>query len=105
MQKDKTKFRASKKWKEFRDKMRKEQKTDPITGAKLTRMANLHHLDLNEDHYEDLSDKSHFVFLNQMDHKIVHALFLKSKPKEWRKRILALITILKKMEKINSDHK
>lgn len=101
-QKNKTKFRASKKWKEFRDKKRKEQKVDPITGAKLTRMANLHHLDLNEEHYEDLSDESHFVFLNQAMHKTVHALFLKSKPREWRKRVLALIKILKEMENINS---
>lgn len=101
-QKDKTKFRASKKWKEFRDRKRKEQKVDPITGAKLTRMANLHHLDLDETHYEDLSDESHFVFLNQAMHKTVHALFLKSKPREWRKRVLALINILKEMENINS---
>lgn len=101
-QKDKTKFRASKKWKEFRDRKRKEQKVDPITGAKLTRMANLHHLDLNKEHYEDLSDESHFVFLNQAMHKVVHALFLKSKPREWRKRVLALIKILKEMENINS---
>lgn len=101
-QKDKTKFRASKKWKEFRDRKRKEQKVDPITGAKLTRMANLHHLDLNEEHYEDLSDESNFIFLNQAMHKVVHALFLKSKPREWRKRVLALIKILKEMENINS---
>lgn len=104
-QKDKTKFRATKKWKEFRDRKRKEQKVDPITGAKLTRMANLHHLDLNEEHYEDLSDESHFVFLNQAMHKVVHALFLKSKPREWRKRVLALIKILKEMENINSREK
>lgn len=101
-QKAKQKFRASKKWRDFRDKKRKEQMVDPITGAKLSRLANLHHLDLNEEHYEDISDESHFIFLNQMMHKVVHALFLKSKPREWRKRILALIKILKQMEKINS---
>ena len=100
-QKEKQKFRASKKWRDFRDKKRKEQKVDPITGAKLSRLANLHHLDLNEEHYEDLSDESHFVFLNQAMHKTVHALFLKSKPREWRKRVLALIKILKQMERIN----
>ena len=100
-QKEKQKFRASKKWKDFRDKKRKEQKVDPITGAKLSRLANLHHLDLNEEHYEDLSDESHFVFLNQAMHKTVHAMFLKSKPREWRKRVLALIKILKQMERIN----
>lgn len=101
-QKDKTKFRASKKWKEFRDRKRREQKVDPITGAKLTRLANLHHLDLNETHYEDLSDESHFVFLNRKTHETVHFLFSKSQPRQWRKRVLALIKILKKMENINS---
>lgn len=104
-QKDKTKFRASKKWRDFRDRKRKEQMVDPITGAKLSRLANLHHLDLNEEHYEDISDESHFIFLNQMMHKVVHALFLKSKPREWRKRVLALIKILKEMENINSREK
>ena len=43
-QKMKGKFRGSKEWKEFRAYMRDKQKVDPITGAKLTRMANLHHL-------------------------------------------------------------
>ena len=50
----------------------------------------------------DISDESHFVFLNQAMHKTVHSLFLKSDPKAWRKRVLALIRILKDMEKINS---
>ena len=103
-QKLKTKFRGSKEWKEFRAHMRDKQKVDPITGAKLTRMANLHHKDLNEDHYTDISDESHFVFLNQAMHKTVHSLFLKSDPKAWRKRVLALIRILKDMERINSAH-
>ena len=101
-QKDKTKFRTSKKWRDFRDKKRKEQKVDPITGAKLTRMANLHHKDLDEEHYEDISNEDNFVFLNKKTHDVVHFFFLKSKPTEWRKRVLALIKILKEMENINS---
>ena len=103
-QKAKTKFRSSKPWKEFRDKKRKEQQFDPITGAKLTRMANLHHCDLNEEHYEDLSNEDNFVFLNQASHKVVHYFFLKSKPSEWRKRIERIIPILEKMEELNSGN-
>lgn len=102
-QQSKRKFRGSKEWKEFRQYMRSKQKVDPITGAKLTAMANLHHLDLNDEHYEDLSDETHFVFLNQAMHKVVHALFLKSDPKAWRKRVLNLIRILKQMEAINEE--
>jgi len=100
-QKWKTKFRASKEWKEFRDRMREKQKVDPVTGAKLTRMANLHHKDLDEANYTDLSDEDDFVFVNQMTHKCIHFLFSKSKPKEWRRRIEKLIEILEDMERIN----
>lgn len=101
-QKQKQKFRASKKWKDFRDTVRHEQQNDPVTGSKLTRMAQLHHKDLNEEHYEDLSNRSHFVFLNVKTHETVHFLFSKVHPRQWRKRVLALIQILKDMEKINS---
>ena len=104
-QNDKTKFRASKKWKDFRDEMRKEQKTDPVTGQKLTRMANLHHKDMDDSHYEDLSNKDNFVFLNQMTHKCVHFLFSKVHPKQWRERIAALTTILEEMENLLIDNK
>ena len=100
-QKAKNKFRASKKWKDFRDKKRKEQKVDPVTGSKLTRMANLHHLDLNEANYEDLSNEDNFIFLNQATHKVVHYFFLKSKPTEWRSRIKEITKILERMEEIN----
>ena len=74
---------------------------DPITGQKLTRLANLHHKDLNEEHYEDLSNEDNFVFLNQLSHKVIHYFFSKSNPKQWRKRILEVIKILKEMERIN----
>lgn len=96
----KRKFRATKKWKEFRDYMRNKQKVDPITGQKLTRCANLHHLNMHEEFYEDISNEENFVFLNQATHDTIHFFFLKSKPTEWRKRLLRLIPYLKKMEKL-----
>ena len=102
-QKEKTKFRSTKAWKEFRARMREKQKTDPVTGAKLTRNANLHHKLLDEARYTDISDESHFVFLNQATHKVVHFLFLKSKPKEWRNRLERLIPILEEMERLNGE--
>ena len=101
-QKTKQKFRASKKWKDFRAKKRKEQEKDPITGAKLGKMANLHHCDLDEAHYEDISNEDNFVFLNKMSHSVVHFFFSRKDPKRWRSRILNIINILKKMEKINT---
>ena len=47
-------FRRSKEWHTFREKKRKEQKTDPITGSPLTKQFNLHHLDLDPKHYTDI---------------------------------------------------
>lgn len=102
-QKEKNKFRATKKWKSFRDKMRdKQDKKDPVTGQKLTRMANLHHKDLDEDHYEDISNEDNFVFVNQLTHKVIHWFFSKSKPKQWRERWERLKPILEDMEKLNT---
>lgn len=102
-QKEKTKFRSTKKWKSFRDRMRdKQDKKDPVTGQKLTRMANLHHKDLDESHYEDLSDEDNFVFVNQITHKVIHWFFSKSKPKQWRERWERLRPILEDMERLNT---
>lgn len=38
-------------------------------------MANCHHRDLDETHYTDLSDESHFVMYNNFSHKTVHYLY------------------------------
>lgn len=98
-------FRSSKAWKEFRDKIKKKQINDPVTLQKLTIHANLHHMDLDEEHYMDLSNEDNFVFVNQKTHECIHYLFLKSKPKEWRKRLMRLIPILEKMELLNTTNK
>ena len=98
----KRRFRASKKWKEFRDRIRKKQQVDPVTGQKLTRMANLHHKDMYGD-YEDLRDEDKFVFLNQATHDCVHFLFLKARPHEWRERLRRIIPILEEMEKYSEN--
>lgn len=101
-QKAKRRFRASKKWKDFRDHMREKQKVDPVTGQKLTRLANLHHKNLYGN-YEDISNEDDFVFLNCATHDCVHYLFLKSKPREWRNRLMKLIPILEYMEKCSEN--
>lgn len=101
-QKDKRRFRDSKKWKDFREHMKTLQnETCQISGAKLTKLWQLHHLNLDETKYDELIDEN-FVCLSWNMHKVVHALFVKSKPKAWRSRVLNLIRILKMMEKLNS---
>ena len=102
-QKDKRRFRDSKKWKDFREHMKTLQnETCQITGARLTKLWQLHHLNLDETKYDELIDEN-FVCLSWNMHKVVHALFVKSKPRAWRSRVLNLIRILKKMEKLNSS--
>lgn len=75
-QKAKRNFRNSKKWKSFRSQIYKKQNgIDAITHKKLLRYANLHHLDLDEQNYENLSNEENFVFLNKNMHKVVHELW------------------------------
>jgi len=100
-QKDKTKFRKSKKWLNFRKEMKEKQKVDYITGKKLSATMNLHHMDLNEENYEKLI-KSHFICLNHTSHSVIHFFFGAGKVrKDWRKMIRQTIKILQIMEKIN----
>ena len=74
-QKMKRDFRATKKWKEFRKELKEKQKVDPITNRPLTKMCNLHHRDLNDKNYTNISNKDNFVCYNQMTHKVVHYLY------------------------------
>ena len=98
----KRRFRSTKRWKEFRKAMGEKHGVSFISGNKLTKTWQLHHCDLDPEHYEELDDESRFYCLSNNDHKVVHALFVKSKPREWRKRVLRLIRVLKTMEFLNS---
>lgn len=75
IQKLKTKLRSSKAWKDKRKMFKKEQKVDPITLKPLTNRFNLHHRDLNENHYTDLSNDDHFVAYNPVTHDMIHFLY------------------------------
>lgn len=70
---DKAKFRNTKKWKLFRQKLKKERKRDELTGSPLTKLYNLHHMyeTDREDIYTDLSDESKFLCLNVKSHDLI----------------------------------
>lgn len=71
----KAKFRATKVWKEFRQKMRDKQNgLDYITGKKLNKFWNLHHLDMSIENYEKL-EEDNFICLNKQTHETLHFLF------------------------------
>lgn len=48
---------------------------DIITNKKLLKGANLHHKNLDEKEYENLSNEDWFVFLNRSSHEVVHWLY------------------------------
>ena len=102
-QKDKNKFRRSKKWTDFRKKLRKERKVDALTGKALTPRANLHHMDLDEDHYTNLTNEDNFLFLNTQSHEIIHFFYGHGKNrKDWRALIAKLVELLELHDKINN---
>ena len=97
--KEKSKFRASAKWKRFRVFKKKEQNNlDYITQRPLPKGANLHHLD--EKHYDDLSPEK-FVFLGKTMHKVVHFLYIYYKKDHTI--IERLKEVLDKMEGYDND--
>ena len=101
-QSEKTKFRSSPTWKNFRREMKERcGGIDCITLSKLRPGANLHHCDLRAEHYEDISDPSHFAFLNKATHDCVHFLYrYYDKDPDVLKR---LEVILEEMKKYSTD--
>lgn len=75
-QKEKQKFRQSAKWKKFRLFKKKEQDgLDLITQKKLYKGFTVHHLDLDQSHYQDLSAPEHFLACNKKTHDNIHWLY------------------------------
>lgn len=72
---EKQKFRKSTKWRAFRKRIYDMCPRDTITRKLLRRDWNLHHLDMNDKHYTDLSDTKKFTPLNKDTHEFVHWLF------------------------------
>lgn len=68
----KKKFRATKKWKTFRESFNKEK--DFITLKKLYKGWQLHHLDLDPDNYYNLIVEN-FIPLNVQTHEFIHWLY------------------------------
>lgn len=97
----KRKFRASKKWKDFRKQVHDKQKGKCyITGKKLQKRAECHHLDQRAENYKNL-DLERFVMLNPMMHEVVHNIY-----RYWvkDKDILSRIEeVLNKMEVYSND--
>lgn len=80
-QKDKAKIRKSKEWNQLRiDVAAKFNNRDAITGEPLRKMWNLHHMDMNESHYDDFTVENdigidRFIPLNHTTHELLHSLY------------------------------
>ena len=70
----KANFRQTKPWRQLRERLRKERRFDQLTGARLSRQYELHHMRLTDDmqEYKDLSDPEMFMCLNNLSHKSLH---------------------------------
>lgn len=100
-EKRKNKFRSSKKWKSFREYLRKKQRNDPVTGSRLTRRATVHHVDLDIDNYEKVSDERQ-VMLNPETHSVLHFFYGNEKNMyDWRDRITKIVELCERMDKFN----
>jgi hypothetical protein len=80
---DKKAFRESEEWKNFRKEKFEETKVDYITQRRLQSRANLHHLDLSSENYEDLSHPENFILLNKHTHQMIHMLYTYYKNDPW----------------------
>ena len=71
----KAKFRQTKDWKAFRKRIfDKQDGKDIITGKKLYRGYNVHHLDMSAENYDKLIEEN-FIAVNKQTHKVLHFLF------------------------------
>lgn len=103
-EKKKTKFRSSQKWKNFRKDLKKNQKTDPITGSKLSTTATCHHLSLRIDEYEMISEERQ-VMLNPMSHDVLHYVYGDERKRhDWKRRLAALERLCEEMDKYNGEY-
>ena len=95
----KAKFRKTKEWREFRKKIfDKQEGKDVITGKKLYKCYNVHHLDMSEANYDKLIEEN-FIAVNKATHEALHFLFRYYKnDKDILKRIKQ---VLEKMTELN----
>ena len=100
---DRSAFRKTKAWKDFRaTKMKEQNNRDPITLKKLSKTANCHHMDLCKDNYDLLNPES-FIVVNSQTHDFLHwALAYYQKDPTFKER---LFNTLDKMVKLNKPPK
>ena len=95
--KEKAKFRQTAVWKNFRNMLKKQRKVDFLTGKPLRAGFQVHHCDLNPEHYKNL-DPDAFYTLSRYSHQYIHWLF---RYQDWRDILARTAIVLRKMEEMN----
>lgn len=88
--KQRSDFRKTNAWHKWKAKCRLHTSKDFITKEPLCRNWNLHHLDLNVQRYDNITDMNRFMPLNPKTHEIIHELF------KWYKKDHKVIDRIKK---------
>lgn len=72
-QQEKQKFRGSKAWQNWRKTIKKwYSNRDSLTDMPLRAGWAVHHMDLDENHYQTIDNPNHFRALNRKSHDTVH---------------------------------
>lgn len=98
-QKYKRKVRASGSWKRFRNYMKKIRKIDAVTEKPLRAGWQLHHCDLDVNHYENF-DPENFECLNKKSHDMIHWI---TRYEDTDKILMNIKRIVDKMKLLNND--
>lgn len=88
--KQRSEFRKTDKWHRWKAKCRLHTSKDFITKDPLCRNWNLHHLDLNVQRYDHITDMNRFMPLNPKTHEVIHELF------KWYKKDHKVLDRIKK---------
>lgn len=73
--KERQAFRKTDAWHKWKAKCRLHTSRDFITKEPLCRNWNLHHLDLNVQRYDHITDMKRFMPLNPKTHEVIHEIF------------------------------
>ena len=88
--KERQAFRKTAAWPRWKAKCRLHTSKDFITKEPLCRNWNLHHLDLNVQRYDNITDMKRFMPLNPKTHEVIHEVF------KWYKKDHKVLDRIKK---------
>ena len=88
--KERQAFRKTDAWHRWKAKCRLHTSKDFITKEPLCRNWNLHHLDLNIQRYDNITDMKRFMPLNPKTHEVIHEVF------KWYKKDHKVLDRIKK---------